>query len=209
MAKTVTVSFNETVGLGGIDASTLDMQCEGDFNECTDNVYMQMQTACCLGLQQITLFSGSRNSSAQDFFVAALLRLTVLAEKLGIDVLVSNRRGSCLEQLDDLAEVLARVGAQNLYVDIDVVELHLACVNPCDALLAFGSRVARMRLSNVDGGLQAALADGEIQVAAVLRAMQKVNCCCPVVLTLGDDECAETRLSADVRFLEAAGHLSA
>lgn len=205
-ADAIDLALSDGVHLSGIDASTLAIQCDNDLDEYTDDAYMQMRMARKLGLSQVTLFGGSRDAAGYDYFVAALLRLTTLADCLELDLLLGNRRGTCLEQIDDILRVLGGVGAQNLFVDLDVAEFHLASVNPCDAFLAFGTQTTRVRLSNLDGGVHTALADGEIHIPAVLRALENADCRCPFLLTLGHDDDARSRLFADVQFLESSGY---
>lgn len=197
-AETIDLSLGKGISLSGMDVATLTAQCDKDLDDQTDDAYMQMRIARKLNLKEVTLFGGSRDTATYDYLVAALLRLTTLADRLGLDVLLGNRRGTCIEQIDDISRVIADVGAPNLYVDLDVVEFHLACVNPCDAFLAFGPHVVRLRLANIE--------ESELRTPAILRALQSTDCRCPFVLKLGDDDDAKTRLAADVLFLESAGY---
>lgn len=205
-ADAIDLALGEGVHLSGIDLSTLLIRSDKDLDDQTDDAYMQMRIARKLGLDRVTLFGGSRDTKAYDYLVAALLRLTTLADRLGLDMLLGNRSGTCLEQIDDVSRAISDVGAHNLHVDLDVAEFHIACVNPCDAFLAFGSRTACVRLSNVHAGLPAALGDGELHVPAILRALQETESRCPFVLKLGDDDDAQPRLSADVLYLDSAGY---
>ena len=201
------LALSENAHLGGLDVSTLTIECDEELDARTDDAYMRMRVAHNFGLGCVTVFAGPRNAAAYDYLVAALLRLTTLADRLGLDVLLGNRGGSCIEQIDDVSRIFADVGAHNLYLDLNIVEFHAASVNPCDACLAFGSRVAGVRLSNVAGGIRASLEKGEIDIGAVLRATERSECHCPFVVTAADERDVAAQLRADVRFLESAGYV--
>lgn len=208
-ANVTSLALGDGAHLSGMDVSTLAIECDKELDSRTDDAYMQMRVARNLGLRQVTIFGGARDAAAYDYLIAALLRLTTLADHLRIDVLVANRRGTCMEQIDDVLRVLADVGADNLYMDVDIVEFHAASVNPCDACLAFGSRVARIRLSNVDRGCRIALGSGEIHIPAVLRSMESTEALCPLVLKLADGREAAAELQVDLRFLASSGYVIA
>lgn len=172
-----------------------------DFEEKTDEIYMQMQSARRLGLSAVSIHGGAADAAARQHLIHGLRRLALLADRLGIEMRLCNRRGTCCEQPSDYREILAEVAAENLAVDLDIAECHRACVNPTEPIWGFERRISAVRWANVSAGGPAPLEDGEINVRAILDALRGAEFDGPQLLVFGDDKNAPDRLMRDVEFL--------
>lgn len=173
-----------SVELIGLDATALDCMDVETFERQTDDAYLQMQAAVRLGTTAVSLAAGPRGPVNFAHVVDGFKRLTVLAERLGVDISVRNRNHSSIEQLDDLHRLFHAVGAANLRLDLDLAEFQSAAVNPADAALSFPRRIARVRVcrppleatlaalrrDGFGGPILVAGEDGPEQVAQLTRA---------------------------------------
>ena len=193
------------VRIGGMDVTPLSAERDDELDRRTGEIHSQMQAAARLGLSAVSLQSGARNAAAFQCLTAGLRRLTLLAQRLGLDIRLRNGRDTALEQMIDLHRVLAEVKAGNLKIDLDAAEFHRSSVNPCEAVWAFPERIGQVRLSDAAAGQQVTLGSGEINAAAVTDALRDIGFAGPILLKLGSDHDAMNRLEADLQFVRGAG----
>ena len=192
------------VEIAGIEVSPFTAECDDDFERQSDDIYLEMQVAKRLGLTAVSLDGGAKSAVAFEYLTPALTRLTVLADRLGLALCLHNRADTRLEQPIDLQRVFVEVAAENLSIDLDVLEFHRSQVNPCEAIWAFGERIKKVRLADTDAGEPVPLGRGEINIEAVIEALKEAEFDGLFVLTLGDDAGAVERLRSDRALIESA-----
>ena len=146
---------------------------------------------------------GGRDALSRGCFVDGLRRVSELAARLNLRLRLRNAFGSILESCTDIDRVLGEVASDALEVDADMGEFHLASVNPCDSLQALGSLVTTVRLWDVACQVPCVLGAGEINAQAVTAVVAETEGFRVIVLSLGADGEAESRLAEDVRFCRA------
>jgi len=189
--------------VSGIDATPITAESDDHLERQTDDIYMQMQVARRLGLDSVSIVGGRRNAVAFDYLLAALTKLTLLAERADMRICLRNAIDTALEQPDDFHRVVASLPAQSrqLTIDFDAAAFHQAVVNPCDVIRAFPRRIARVRLTDIAAGQPATLGDGEINAPAVIEGLTGIVYNGPILLRLEPGPDALDRLQRDVLFV--------
>jgi len=191
----------ELTRIGGLDATPLTAESDDEFERQTDDVYMQLHIARRIGLDSVSLRGGPRDAVAFDFLLAGLTKLTLLAERSEMYISLRNGLNTTLEQVDDLHCVFSQLPTETLTLDVDVVALHQACVNPCEVVWGFPRRIARIRLADIRAGRRVPLRQGEINADAVIEALKGIAYDGPILLRVDGDQDAPDRLEADLRFV--------
>ncbi|HRX86071.1 MAG TPA: TIM barrel protein [Phycisphaerae bacterium] len=116
------------------------------FERETDDAYMRLQIAERVGAPLAIIASAHEGEAGFEMTVDALTRLTALAERMDVRLVVRNACGSALEQPAALHELLRRIHSPDLAICVDALEFAQALVNPADAALSFSQYTAAVCL---------------------------------------------------------------
>ncbi|NOT01312.1 MAG: TIM barrel protein [Phycisphaerales bacterium] len=194
--------------VAGLEASRPAAESGSAMDSWTDDVYMQMAIAGRLHLSAVSLSAGGTDAASRDCLIDGLTRLCALAERMDLSIALRNRIGSALEQIGDFVRLFARVPSKVLCVDFDPVAFHDACVNPVDAVRAFGSRILAVRAYHHANGQLSPIATSSAESVALIAALRDVVGIDTVLLNA--DRCADDlpRILHDAQWVRGAGLVS-
>ena len=185
-----------------LELAPLSCLTEDEFEAQTDGACTQMRVAQGMGAGIVGIASGHEGSIVFEMMVAAVTRLGVLAQRLGLCLCVRNRANSALEQLDALGALFRRAKADGVRLCLDNVEFQRAVVNPADAVMSFHNRLGTVRLRDEQGTAPCPLGQGRGHVQATVEALLTEGFAGPIMVdVLGDPTVPPwlSRLIADPR----------
>ncbi len=132
-------------------------------------VCRHLRLARRVGLMSISLAAGDRKRQDLDLLIAGLREAASYAGRLGMQIHLANRRGTRIEQLEDLRYVLGTMPRETVQLAIDCGEFHCAAVNPCHAFREFPGRAGLIRLSDHIGRRPVQAGQGGTNIPAVVE----------------------------------------
>jgi len=127
------------------------------------------------GCRRLVLSPGSRTLENFNSLIAVLSRLADDAEPLGAKILLANRLDSRIEDRRDLLAVFLGSALQKVELCLDVLNFHLAVVDPSEVIREHRQRLALVRLSNATGPAPAVLDKGELDVPNLITLLKETG----------------------------------
>ncbi len=147
----------------------------------------------------LSIAAGPRTAIPREAFHESVRSALEWAEQTNTRIAIRNTLGSCIEQPADIATILADFPPDQLLLDINIADAHLASVNPNEFIWGFESRIGMVRLTNTKQHTPAALSDGEIDMRQVATAMLAVRYEGPIALPLRRENDVLERLAENVK----------
>jgi sugar phosphate isomerase/epimerase len=155
--------------VSSMDASPLSAEAADQLPRDIEIVQREMHLARALGLSAVNVGTGSRQNQPIELVVEGLREIVQIANELGMQVNVANRRGSRIELPSDVRYVLAEINADNVRLLLDSGQFHSTAVNPCDVLCEFPNRIGIIHITDQIGRKPVPLGQGEMNVPAIVE----------------------------------------
>ncbi len=154
--------------LVGADLSMPAASREGNMAETVSALCEQVVAAARVGLPVVCLSAGKRASWSMEALVRCTRRVAEIAAAPGVQIEVTNRLGTRLEQIEDLRQFIVLLRPSGLRLRIDTGEFHAAAVNPRDVLAEFGDVAGSVVISDRKGRKEVPPGSGQVNLAGVM-----------------------------------------
>jgi sugar phosphate isomerase/epimerase len=157
------------------EASTLEPAEGEEPAALIDLLRLEMDVARHLDQSAVIVTAGQRDAMGLAELQALLHAAAARADAAGMPLLLRNRYGSRIEQIEDLRWLLGNLPPATVRVAVDIGAFHAAAVNATHAFAEFAHRIDAVYLTDQKGRSPQPMGSGEVNIAAMLRAIKQIN----------------------------------
>lgn len=108
--------------------------------------------------------------------ITALNNIGAVMTSAGLKAAVHPHTGSCIQTLDEIADIMASTNARDVHLCPDTGELLAAGVDPLEVINLFPDRIAHVHIKDYKGGKQhdgyAPVGKGKLKLAPIMDALE-------------------------------------
>jgi len=123
--------------------------------------------------------------------ITALNNIGAVMASAGLKAAVHPHTGSCIQTLDEIADIMASTNARDVHLCPDTGELMAAGVDPLEVIRLFPDRIAHVHIKDYKGGKQhdgfRPVGKGKLELAPIMDALEELPAGFMVMAELNPD----------------------